>query len=183
MPGIAAGDHLVSVLQLGSGVQTTLVSGGVSGAHAVPGIAPGDKVLFVGHFTTEAALGTFADLTPEFTDVIAANTIGNTGGTDTTNDQLMVFWQDNSQQAIDLTAEFTDVIADNTIGNTGGTNTLGDQLLIQYDNVGPVGAVSQLVMKPYELVRLADPFKLSISRPFRLTVNLGHSGKIIVHSA
>lgn len=74
-------------------LNVTLVAGGSAGAHTVSGIAAGDNIVFVGHFSTAAAIATLADLTSEFT-VSGADEIDNTGGTDTTNDQLMVIWED-----------------------------------------------------------------------------------------
>ena len=81
IPNVAAHQHV------------TLVVGGAAGDHTVAGIAVGDDIVWVGHFTTAAAIASLADLTSEFT-ITAANTINNVGGTDTTNDQLMVIWQD-----------------------------------------------------------------------------------------
>ncbi len=72
-----------------------LVAGGVAGAHTLTGIALGDRIVFVGHFSTLAAIATLADLTSEFT-VSAADTIDNTGGTDTSSDQLMVHYMARS---------------------------------------------------------------------------------------
>jgi len=72
-----------------------LVAGGAAGDHTLTGIALGDEIIFVGHFTTAAAIATLADLTSEFS-VTAADTISNAGGTDTTNDQLMVLYYENS---------------------------------------------------------------------------------------
>lgn len=73
--------------------KVTLVAGGAAGDHTVAGIAVGDDIAWVGHFTTAAAIASLADLTSEFS-ITAANTINNAAGTDTTNDQLMVIWQD-----------------------------------------------------------------------------------------
>lgn len=73
-----------------SDLNFSLISGGAAGDHTVTGIASGDEILAVLHYTTGAAL---ADLTSEFS-VSAANTINNTGGTDTTSDQLLVIWFD-----------------------------------------------------------------------------------------
>jgi len=74
-------------------LRVTLVAGGAAGDHTVTGIALGDDIVFVGHLSTAAAIATLADLTSEFS-ITAADTINNTDGTDTTNDQLMVIWQD-----------------------------------------------------------------------------------------
>lgn len=72
-------------------VEVGLVAGGAGGAHTLTGINLGDRILFVGHFSTAAAIATLADLTSEFS-ITAADTIDNTAGTDTTNDQLMVIY-------------------------------------------------------------------------------------------
>ena len=69
-----------------------LVAGGAAGDITVSGIAAGDELCFVGVFTTAASIATFADLTSEFT--VGAGKITNTGGTETTNNQLMVVWLD-----------------------------------------------------------------------------------------
>lgn len=74
-------------------LKVTLVAGGAAGNHTVAGIAVGDDIVWVGHFTTAAAIATLADLTSEFS-ITAANTINNAAGTETANDQLMVIWQD-----------------------------------------------------------------------------------------
>lgn len=69
-----------------------LINGGAAGAHTVTGIAAADEIVFVAHVSTAASVATIADLTAEFT--AAADAIDNTGGTDTTNDQLWVFYLD-----------------------------------------------------------------------------------------
>ena len=77
-----------------------LVSGGTAGDHTVTGIREGDKLVSVLHYTPATS---FADLTSEFIGkdattgngaIIAADdTINNTGGTDTSSDQLLVVWE------------------------------------------------------------------------------------------
>ncbi|KKL54127.1 hypothetical protein LCGC14_2268530 [marine sediment metagenome] len=94
----SAADKRIKVLVLGDSTQggtlkMALISGSTAGNHTLTGIAVGDRIVSVGHFSTEAAIATLADLTSEFS-VDSANTIDNTGGTDTTNDQLQVFWED-----------------------------------------------------------------------------------------
>lgn len=59
------------------------------------GFAVGDEIVFVGHFTTAAAIATLADVTADFT-VTGANELTDGGPTDYSNDQLLVI-------AIDLT--------------------------------------------------------------------------------
>lgn len=77
----------------GSFLKVTLVAGGAAGDHTVTGIASGDEIVFVGQFSTAAAIATFDDLTSEFS-ITAADTINNAAGTDTTNDLLQVIWLD-----------------------------------------------------------------------------------------
>lgn len=76
-------------------LKTTLVAGGSAGAHTVTGIAVGDELAFVGHFSTAASIATLADLTSEFS-ISDTNEIDNTDGTDTSSDQLMVIWVDRT---------------------------------------------------------------------------------------
>lgn len=92
----SAGVGGVGQVQLPAGfLKVGLVSGGAAGDHTLTGIAVGDEIVFVGHFSTEAAIATLGDLTSEFS-VTAADTINNTGGTATTNDQLMVIYIDRT---------------------------------------------------------------------------------------
>lgn len=78
--------------------KVTLVDGGSAGNHTVTGITTADTILFVGLFETKASIATLADLTAEFT-ITAGDTINNTGGTATTNDQLFVLWHDADTDA------------------------------------------------------------------------------------
>jgi Ni,Fe-hydrogenase maturation factor len=78
--------------------KVTLVDGGSAGNLTLTGITTADTLLFVGHFSTKATLATLGDLTAEFT-ITAADTINNTSGTDTTNDQLFVMWHDADADA------------------------------------------------------------------------------------
>lgn len=73
-----------------AGLKISLLAGGVAGNHTLTGITTDDELLAVLHFT---AATTIADLTSEFT-IDSANTIDNTSGTDTSSDQLLVFWYD-----------------------------------------------------------------------------------------
>lgn len=79
----------------GSGLKVALVAGDSAGDHTVTGIATTDRLVAVLHASTAASIATVADLTAEFS-ISAADTINNTGGTDTTNDQLWVFYEDAS---------------------------------------------------------------------------------------
>lgn len=65
-----------------------LISGGSAGAHTATGITVDDDLDEVLHFTSGALT---ADLTAEFT-ISDADEIDNTGGTDTSSDQLLVRW-------------------------------------------------------------------------------------------
>lgn len=69
-----------------------LLAGGAAGDHVIAGIAVGDELVGVLHISTAADVATIADLKSEFT--VAAGKITNALGTDTTNDQLLVFWND-----------------------------------------------------------------------------------------
>ncbi len=72
-----------------------VVAGGAAGAHTVTGIKLGDVITGVLHFTTAAAIATVADLTSEF-DIAADDAVDNTGGTSTSNDQLVIFYESRS---------------------------------------------------------------------------------------
>lgn len=66
-----------------------VADGAAAGNVTVTGVAATDTLLFVGVFTTKASIASFADLTSEFT-IASANTLNNTGGTSTANNQLLV---------------------------------------------------------------------------------------------
>jgi predicted RecA/RadA family phage recombinase len=76
-------------------VEEFQLAGGAAGAHTVTGIALGDRLIAVQHWSTAAAIATVADLTSEFS-ITAADTIDNTAGTATTSDQLIVFYEDRT---------------------------------------------------------------------------------------
>ena len=90
---IATGAGITKSKLAGGFLKVTLVTGGSAGNHTVTGITTSDEISWVGHLSTAAAIATLADLTSEFS-ITATNTINNTGGTDTTSDQLMVIWLD-----------------------------------------------------------------------------------------
>lgn len=112
-------------------LKVTLVDGGAAGAFTVTGIATADRLAFVGLFETKASIATLSDLTAEFT-ITGANTIDNTGGTATTNDQLMVVWED-ADAGVNTTAitgipvpwefELIGVSVESTEARTAGTLT------------------------------------------------------------
>jgi hypothetical protein len=74
-----------------AGIGSALINGGGPGNHTVTGITTADQLVKVYHISTAASIATMADLTSEFT-ISAANTINNEDETDTTSDQLLVFW-------------------------------------------------------------------------------------------
>lgn len=69
-------------------LQFAAIAGGSAGNHTVTGIKTTDKLVAVVHFTPSTSI---AMLTSEFT-ISAADTINNTGGTDTSSDFLLVVW-------------------------------------------------------------------------------------------
>lgn len=77
----------------GGGLKVELISGGSAGDHTVSGITASDRLVAVLHASTAASIATVADLTGEFS-ITAADTINNAGGTDTSSDQLWVFYED-----------------------------------------------------------------------------------------
>ncbi len=67
-----------------------VISGGAAGAHTLPGaIGSGDNLIAVHHVSADLVTNT--DLTSEFS-ITSANTIDNTGGTNTTGNFLVVVW-------------------------------------------------------------------------------------------
>lgn len=79
--------------KLASGFQKIdLLAGAAAGDHVIAAIAVGDELVKVLHISTAASVATIADLTSEFT--VAAGKITNDLGTDTSDDQLLVFWND-----------------------------------------------------------------------------------------
>jgi len=76
---------------LAVGLRITPIAGDTAGDHTVTGIRVGDKLCSVLHFTPAAG---FVDLSAEFT-ITDADTVNNTGGTDTSSDELVVFYWDN----------------------------------------------------------------------------------------
>lgn len=81
----------------GEDIKTAVIAGGSAGAHTVTGIATEDTLLAVHRVDLDgtAANIDYDDLTSEFS-ISAANTIDNTGGTDTTGDKLAVIYRDKS---------------------------------------------------------------------------------------
>ena len=94
---VSNGDGKLKIAKSGAnaGLKVALVAGGVAGNHTVTGIALEDRLVAVLHVSTAASIATAADSTGDFT-ISAANTINNTGGDDTSSDQLWVFYEDRS---------------------------------------------------------------------------------------
>lgn len=64
-------------------------AGATAGDVTVTGVATTDTLVWVGVLTTAASIATYADLTSEFS-ITGTDTINNTGGTSTANNQLIV---------------------------------------------------------------------------------------------
>lgn len=73
--------HILPAMRL------AIIAGGVAGAHVVTGIKVGDVINEV--LEQDGVSGLLVDLTSEFS-ITAADTIDNTGGTDTSGDFLIV---------------------------------------------------------------------------------------------
>lgn len=86
-------DSITKAKLAGGFLKSALVNGGAAGNITVTGIATADELVMVLQFTTAASIATAALLTSEFT-ITATNTINNTGGTNTTNNQLLVLYID-----------------------------------------------------------------------------------------
>ena len=73
----------------------TPIKGGSAGDHTLTGIATVDYIMSVSkiNFDTDGTISTVSDLTSEFS-ISAADTISNSGGTDTTDALLLVLWAD-----------------------------------------------------------------------------------------
>lgn len=80
--------QVMAIPQMGGAV----IAGGPAGDHTVTGITANSVLLSVIRFVGAGVVVTdVAFLDAEF-NVTAANTINNTGGTDTTGDKLLAFW-------------------------------------------------------------------------------------------
>jgi len=86
-------DAAVTKSKLAGGFsKVTLKAGAAAGDIAVTGIAVGDELVSVIRIVDGADATVLSDITSEFT--IAAGKINNTAGTNTTGNQLLVFWND-----------------------------------------------------------------------------------------
>lgn len=112
-------------------VKQSLVTGGAAGNLTLTGITTSDTLLSVLSYTTAASIASVADLTAEFT-ITANDTINNTGGTATTNNQVVVLWED-ADTRVDTTTitgipvpwefEVVGISIESTEARTAGTLT------------------------------------------------------------
>ena len=75
---------------MNTGANLALVAGGAAGQHAVAGILTSDRLGAV--YQQDGTSGLLVDRTSEFS-IAAGGTIRNTGGTDTTDDTLLVVYE------------------------------------------------------------------------------------------
>jgi hypothetical protein len=89
---IAAG--AVTKTKLAGGFLKVALAAGTAAATdvVVAAIAVGDELVFVGSFTTAAAIATLADRTAEY--AIQAGGLDKAAGTDETNNQLVIIYLD-----------------------------------------------------------------------------------------
>lgn len=87
--GIISGGNVIAGAIARDAFRQTIIAGGSAGNHTVSGIAAGDTLVSVLHLDMTDASEAGADLTSEFS-ITAANTINNTGETDTTGGFLVV---------------------------------------------------------------------------------------------
>lgn len=96
----ADGDYLASdsqgraIKSVTGGVATAVVAGAAAGNVTVTGITTADRLVSVIRLNRDATAANIdiSDLTSEFS-ITAANTIANTGGTNTTGDSLLVIYE------------------------------------------------------------------------------------------
>ena len=75
-------------------LKVTLAAGDSASTNiAIAGIATEDEIIFVGHFSTLATIATLLDDTANVSITSAGNIQSST---DTSSDQLLVMWVDNS---------------------------------------------------------------------------------------
>lgn len=79
----------------GLNVKLGCVAGGTAGSHTLTGIAVADvlRSVWSARFLTTGLINSVDDLTSEFS-ISAANTLSNSGGTNTTGRLLMVVYTD-----------------------------------------------------------------------------------------
>lgn len=87
--GIISGGKVIEGAIPRNAVKTTIIAGGAAGNHTVTGIKTRDTLVAVLHSDYTDASETGQNLTSEFS-ISAADTINNTGGTDTTGGFLVV---------------------------------------------------------------------------------------------
>ena len=77
-----------------TGFKQAVVTGGAAGDLTLTGVAAGDSLIgVIQHVGAGTDVTDVADLTSEFS-ITGANTINNTGGTNTTGSKLVVTWYD-----------------------------------------------------------------------------------------
>lgn len=87
------GDAITKTKLVGGFSKVTLAAGtGVGANVTIAGIAAGDEVVAVLSFTTAIAIASVVDRTSEY--VAGAGVLTKAAGTDETNNQLIVFWND-----------------------------------------------------------------------------------------
>lgn len=87
--GIISGGQVIEGAIPRDAVKQTIIAGGAAGNHTVTGIKTRDTLVSVLHLDMTDASETGDDLTSEFT-ISAADTINNTGGTDSSGGFLVV---------------------------------------------------------------------------------------------
>lgn len=82
-------DGAVTGAKITNPIKVALINGGSAGVHTVTGIKIGDELISV--LEQDGTSGLLTDLTTEFA-IVKVDTISNSGGTDTTNDKLLVLY-------------------------------------------------------------------------------------------
>lgn len=94
-----APDAVTKAEYAGGVIKSALINGGLAGDHTVTGIAVGDGLFGVYRLEIDTEdIKTMTDLAGEFVGenkgITGDNTINNTGGTNTTGDQILIFYED-----------------------------------------------------------------------------------------
>lgn len=71
------------------------IAGGAAGNHTLTGISTEDSLLGIAHVTidTDGTVADTTDILSEFS-ITSDDTLNNAGGTGTTDDLLLILWQD-----------------------------------------------------------------------------------------
>lgn len=83
----------ISGSKISNAIKISIIDGDAAGAHTVAGIRAGDELISV--LEQNGTSGLLTDLTTEFS-IAASDTITNAGGTDTSNDKLLVLYLDKT---------------------------------------------------------------------------------------